>query len=55
MIFFSLKLKENSDRQENFMISGETWQAYESLLASLGDRSNYPLADVFKQSFSSAE
>jgi Uma2 family endonuclease len=39
--FFEL---ETSDREEKFLTSDVTWQAYESLLASLGDRSSYRVA-----------
>lgn len=41
--FFQLQL-ENSDPEERFITSGVAWQAYESLLASLGDRSSYRVA-----------
>lgn len=41
--FFQLQL-ENSDREEKFITSGVTWQAYESLLASLSDLSSYRVA-----------
>ncbi len=41
--FFQLQL-ENSDREEKFITSGVTWQAYESLLASLGNSSSYRVA-----------
>lgn len=40
--FFQLQL-ENSDPEERFITSGVAWQAYESLLGSLGDRSSYRL------------
>jgi Uma2 family endonuclease len=39
--FFEL---ETSDREEKFLTSDVTWQAYESLLTSLGDRSSYRVA-----------
>jgi Uma2 family endonuclease len=39
--FFKL---ETSDREEKFLTSDVTWQAYESLLTSLGDRSSYRVA-----------
>jgi Uma2 family endonuclease len=39
--FFKL---ETSDREAKFLTSDVTWQAYESLLASLGDRSSYRVA-----------
>ncbi len=41
--FFQLKL-ETSDPEERFLTSGVSWQAYESLLASLGNSSSYRLA-----------
>ena len=41
--FFQLKLK-TSDPEERFLTSGVSWQAYESLLASLGNSSSYRLA-----------
>jgi Uma2 family endonuclease len=39
--FFEL---ETSDREEKFLTSDVTWQAYESLLTSLSDRSSYRVA-----------
>jgi Uma2 family endonuclease len=39
--FFQL---DASDREEKFITSSVTWQAYESLLASLGDSSSYRVA-----------
>ncbi|MGF1589725.1 MAG: Uma2 family endonuclease [Pleurocapsa sp.] len=41
--FFQLQL-ENGDREERFLTSGVTWQAYESLLTSLGNGSRYRVA-----------
>ncbi len=41
--FFQLKL-ETSDPEERFLTSGVSWQAYESLLASLGNSSRYRLS-----------
>ena len=41
--FFQLQL-ENSDREERFLTSGVSWQAYESLLTSLGNSSRYRVA-----------
>lgn len=41
--FFQLKLETN-DPEERFLTSDVTWQAYESLLASLGNSSSYRLA-----------
>ncbi len=41
--FFQLKLK-TSDPEERFLTSGVSWQAYESLLTSLGNSSSYRLA-----------
>ncbi len=41
--FFQLKLK-TSDPEERFLTSGVSWEAYESLLASLGNSSSYRLA-----------
>ena len=41
--FFQLKLETN-DPEERFLTSDVTWQAYESLLASLGNSSRYRLA-----------
>ena len=41
--FFQLKLKTN-DPEERFLTSGVSWQAYESLLASLGNSSSYRLS-----------
>ncbi len=41
--YFQLNL-ETSDREERFMSSGVSWNGYESLIASLGDRSSYRLA-----------
>ena len=41
--FFQLKLK-TSDPEERFLTSGVSWQAYESLLASLGNSSRYRLS-----------
>lgn len=41
--FFQLQL-EKGDREERFMTSGVSWQAYESLLASLGNSSSYRVA-----------
>lgn len=38
-----LQLK-TTDPEERFMISGVSWKAYESMLQSLGDRSNYRIA-----------
>lgn len=38
------KLETTSDREEKFLTSDVTWQAYESLLTSLGDRSSYRVA-----------
>lgn len=39
--FFQL---DASDREEKFLTSNVTWQAYESLLTSLGDSSSYRVA-----------
>ena len=41
--YFPLKL-EKGDREEKFITSGVTWQAYESLLTSLGNSSRYRVA-----------
>lgn len=41
--FFQLKLETN-DPEERFLTSGVSWQAYESLLASLGNSSSYRLS-----------
>ncbi len=41
--YFPLEL-EKGDREEKFITSGVTWQAYESLLTSLGNRSCYRIA-----------
>lgn len=41
--YFQLQL-ENSDREEKFIASGVSWQAYESLLTSLGNSSRYRVA-----------
>ncbi len=35
---------EKGDREEKFITSGITWQAYESLLTSLGNSSSYRVA-----------
>ena len=40
--FFPLQLE--GDREEKFITSGVAWQAYESLLASLGNSSSYRVA-----------
>ena len=40
--YFPLQLK--GDREERFLTSGVTWQAYESLIASLGNSSSYRVA-----------
>jgi Uma2 family endonuclease len=40
--YFPLQLL--SDREEKFLTSGVTWQAYESLLTSLGNSSSYRVA-----------
>ena len=37
-------LQPEGDREERFLTSGVTWQAYESLLASLGNSSSYRVA-----------
>ena len=37
-------LQLKSDREERFLTSGVTWQAYESLIASLGNSSSYRVA-----------
>ena len=48
--YFSLQLEGDypsgtlRDREERFLTSGVTWQAYESLIASLGNSSNYRVA-----------
>ncbi|NJL52266.1 MAG: Uma2 family endonuclease [Hydrococcus sp. SU_1_0] len=41
--YFQLQL-ENDDREERFLTSGVSWQAYESLLRSLDNSSRYRLA-----------
>ena len=41
--FFQFQL-ETSDPEERFITSGVSWEAYESLLRSLGDSSSYRLA-----------
>ncbi len=41
--YFQLQL-EASDREERFITSGVSWNAYKSLLALLGDRSSYRVA-----------
>lgn len=41
--YFPLQL-EKGDREEKFLTSGVTWQAYELLLASLGNSSSYRVA-----------
>lgn len=41
--YFPLQL-EKGDREEKFLTSGVTWQAYESLLTSLGNSTSYRLA-----------
>ena len=41
--YFPLQL-EQGDREEKFITSGVTWQAYESLLTSLGNSSRYRVA-----------
>ena len=41
--FFQLQL-EKGDREERFITSGVSWQAYETLLASLGNSSSYRVA-----------
>ncbi|ACB52914.1 hypothetical protein cce_3566 [Crocosphaera subtropica ATCC 51142] len=41
--YFPLEL-EKGDREEKFITSGVTWQAYESLLTSLGNSSGYRVA-----------
>ena len=40
--FFQLKLKA-SDPEERFITSGVSWEAYKTLLESLGNSSSYPL------------
>ena len=40
--YFPLQLK--GDREEKFITSGVTWQAYESLLSTLGNSSSYRVA-----------
>lgn len=41
--FFQLQLK-NSDREKKFITSNVSWDAYESLIASLGNSSRYRVA-----------
>ena len=41
--YFPLEL-ETKDHEEKFITSGVSWQAYESLLTSLGDSSSYRVA-----------
>ena len=41
--YFQIQL-ENSDREEKFITSNINWEAYESLLASLGNSSSYRVA-----------
>ena len=45
--YFALQL-ETKDHEEKFITSGVTWQAYESLLTSLGNSYYYRVADLLE-------